>query len=197
LLAPIDAIVSTIMDRQFVALNAKDDQEKAVQVFKETNRVALPVTDFNGLLIGIITVDDVVDVMEEEDTEDIQKFGGSEALDEPYLKVSLRKLIQKRAGWLVVLFVGEMFTASAMAYFTNEIQRALVLALFVPLFISSVGNSGSQAATLIIRAMALGEVTLANWWKVMRREFLSGLVLGVILGFIGFLRIALWTLFTT
>lgn len=196
LLAPIDSKVSTIMDRQFVSLSAKDDQEKAVQVFKETNRVALPVTDFNGLLIGIITVDDVVDVMEEEDTEDIQKFGGSEALDEPYLKVSLRKLIQKRAGWLVVLFVGEMFTASAMGFFTNEIQKAIVLTLFVPLIISSGGNSGSQAATLIIRAMALGEVTLANWWNVIRREFLSGLVLGLILGCIGFLRISVWTLFT-
>ncbi|HYV93448.1 MAG TPA: magnesium transporter [Chitinophagales bacterium] len=196
LLAPLDQKVSTLMDRQFVSLSAKDDQEKAVRVFKETNRVAVPVTDFNGLLLGIITVDDVVDVMEEEDTEDIQKFGGSEALDEPYLKVSLRKLIQKRAGWLVVLFVGEMFTASAMGYFTNEIQKAVVLMLFVPLIISSGGNSGSQAATLIIRAMALGEVTLVNWWKVIRREFLSGLVLGLILGFIGFLRITLWTIFT-
>lgn len=196
LLAPLNQTVSTLMDHQFVSLSAKDDQEKAVKAFKETNRVALPVTDFNGLLLGIITVDDVVDVMEEEDTEDIQKFGGSEALEEPYLKVSLGKLIQKRAGWLVVLFVGETFTASAMGFFSNEIQRALVLTLFVPLIISSGGNSGSQAATLIIRAMALGEVTLANWWKVMRREFVSGLVLGLILGFIGFLRITVWTLFT-
>ncbi|MEO5675866.1 MAG: magnesium transporter [Chitinophagales bacterium] len=196
LLAPLDQKVSTIMDSQFISLSAKDDQETAVRAFKQANRVALPVTDFNGLLLGILTVDDVVDVMEEEDTEDIQKFGGSEALDEPYLKVSLRKLIQKRAGWLVVLFIGEMFTASAMAYFTNEIQRALVLALFVPLIISSGGNSGSQAATLIIRAMALGEVTLANWWKVTRREFISGLILGLILGCIGFLRISIWTLFT-
>jgi len=196
LLAPVDAKVSSLMDRHFFSLNAKDDQEKAVKLFKQTNRVALPVTDFNGLLLGIITIDDVVDVMEEEATEDIQKFGGSEALDEPYLKISLLKMVQKRAGWLVVLFVGEMFTASAMGFFDNEIQKAVVLALFVPLIISSGGNSGSQAATLIIRAMALGEVTLGSWWKVVRREFLSGLALGIILAAIGFLRISLWSLFT-
>src|SRR5205085_3760060 len=140
LTAPLDKKVSDLMDNQFVSLDARDDQERAIDAFKQTNRVALPVTDFNGLLLGIVTVDDMVDVMEEEDTEDIQKFGGVEALDDPYLKVSLNKLIQKRAGWLVVLFVGEMFTASAMDYFTNEIQRALVLALFVPLIVSSGGN---------------------------------------------------------
>lgn len=196
LLAPLDNKVSDLMDHQFISLNAKDDQEEAVQLFKQTNRVALPVTDFNGLLLGIITVDDVMDVMEEEDTEDIQKFGGIEALDDPYLKVSFREMISKRAGWLIVLFLGEMLTASAMGYFNNELNKAVVLALFVPLIISSGGNSGSQAATLIIRAMALGEITLENWWRVMRREFLSGLVLGGILGVIGFLRIAAWTLFT-
>jgi len=196
LLAPLNTKVSDIMDHQFVSLNAKDDQEKAVKVFKQSNRVALPITDFNGLLLGIVTIDDVVDVIEEEDTEDIQKFGGSEALDEPYLKISLLKMVQKRAGWLVVLFIGEMFTASAMGFFDDEIQRAVVLALFVPLIISSGGNSGSQAATLIIRAMALGEVTLTNWWRVVRREFLSGLALGLILASIGFLRISIWSLFT-
>lgn len=196
LLSPLDKKVSDLMDNQFVSLNAKDDQEKAIDLFKQSDRVALPVTDFNGLLLGIITFDDVMDVMEEEDTEDIQKFGGTEALDEPYLKVSFREMISKRAGWLVVLFLGEMLTASAMGFFENEIKRAVILVTFIPLIISSGGNTGSQAATLIIRAMALGEVTIANWWGVIRREFFSGLVLGAILGVIGFLRIATWTLFT-
>ena len=196
LLASPDKQVSALMDRTFVALNAKDDQENAVRVFKQTDRTALPVTDFKGLLLGIITIDDVMDVMEEEDTEDIQKFGGTEALDEPYLKVSVFKMIGKRAGWLVILFIGEMLTASAMSFFEDEIAKAVVLALFVPLIISSGGNVGSQAATLIIRAMALGEVTLERWWDVIRREFLSGLVLGSMLGALGFLRIFIWTLFT-
>ena len=196
LLAPLNKKVIELMDQQFVSLNAKDDQETAIEAFKQTDRVALPVTDFNGLLLGIITIDDVVDVIEEEDTEDIQKFGGTEALDEPYLKVSFREMISKRAGWLIILFLGEMLTASAMGYFNNELNRAVILALFIPLIISSGGNSGSQAATLIIRAMALGELTLEKWWSVMRRELLSGLVLGAILGVIGFLRIASWTLFT-
>lgn len=196
LLAPLDKPVSELMDRQYSALNAKDDQETAIEVFKQTDRVALPVTDFNGLLLGIITIDDVMDVMEEEDTEDIQKFGGTEALEEPYLKVSFREMISKRAGWLIILFLGEMLTASAMGYFTNELNRAVILALFIPLIISSGGNSGSQAATLIIRAMALGELTIEQWWKVMKRELLSGLVLGGILGVIGFIRIMTWTLFT-
>lgn len=197
LLAPLDKTVSALMDHQFVNLRARDDQESAIDVFKQTNRMALPVTDFNGLLIGIITIDDVVDVIEEEDTEDIQKFGGSEALDEPYLKISLPKMIRKRAGWLVILFFGEMLTASAMGFFNDELNKAVVLTLFVPLIISSGGNSGSQAATLIIRAMALGEVTWANWWHVIRREVISGLILGTILAVIGFLRISVWSMFTT
>lgn len=196
LLAPPDTTVNELMDRQFVSLNAKDDQESAIEIFKQTDRVALPVTDFNGLLLGIITIDDVVDVIEEEDTEDIQKFGGTEALEEEYLKVSFKEMISKRAGWLVILFLGEMLTASAMGYFNNELNRAVILALFIPLIISSGGNSGSQAATLIIRAMALGEITISEWWRVMRRELMSGLVLGGILGIIGFMRIAAWTLFT-
>jgi magnesium transporter len=196
LLSPLNTKVSDLMDHQFVALNAKDDQEKAIDIFKQTDRVALPVTDFNGLLLGIITFDDVMDVMEEEDTADIQMIGGTEALDEPYLKVSFREMISKRAGWLVILFLGEMLTATAMGYFENEIKRAVILATFIPLIISSGGNTGSQAATLIIRAMALEEVTIANWWHVIRREFLSGIVLGTILGIIGFMRIAVWTMFT-
>ena len=196
LLAPLQQKVSELMDHQYASLNAKDDQESAIEVFKQTDRVALPVTDFNGLLLGIITIDDVVDVIEEEDTEDIQKFGGTEALEDAYVKVSFREMVSKRAGWLIILFLGEMLTASAMGYFTNELNRAVILALFIPLIISSGGNSGSQAATLIIRAMALGELTIEQWWLVMRRELLSGLVLGSILGIIGFLRIAAWTLFT-
>lgn len=196
LLAPLDKKVSDLMDHQYVSLNAKDDQETAIDLFKQSDRVALPVTDFDGLLLGIITFDDVMDVMEEEDTEDIQMLGGTEALDEPYLKVSFREMISKRAGWLVILFLGEMLTATAMGYFENEIKRAVILATFIPLIISSGGNTGSQAATLIIRAMALEEVTIANWWHVIKREFLSGLVLGFILGIIGFMRIAVWTLFT-
>src|SRR5204862_2284269 len=169
-----------------------DDQEVAVNVFKQSNRNALPVTDFHGLLLGIITVDDVIDVMEEEDTEDIQKLGGTEALDEPYLKISLAKLIRKRAVWLVILFLGEMLTATAMAYFENEIAKAVVLVLFVPLIISSGGNTGSQASTLIIQAMAVGEITIADWWRVIRREIISGMLLGLVLGLIGFLRIVVW-----
>ncbi len=197
LLAPLDKKVSELMDRQFVFLNARDDQEVAIDIFKNANRTALPVADFNGLLLGIITIDDVVDVIEAEDTEDIQKIGGTEAFEEPYLKIALGKMIRKRAGWLVILFFGEMLTASVMGYFNDELSKAVVLTLFVPLIISSGGNSGSQAATLIIRAMALGEVTWLNWWHVMRREIISGLTLGSILGFIGFIRIALWSQFTT
>jgi magnesium transporter len=141
LLSPLDTKVSDLMDHQFVSLNAKDDQEKAIDAFKQTDRVALPVTDFNGLLLGIITFDDVMDVMEEEDTEDIQMLGGTEALDEPYMKASFREMISKRAGWLVILFLGEMLTATAMGYFENEIKRAVILATFIPLIISSGGNT--------------------------------------------------------
>lgn len=196
LLAPVEKKVHDLMDRQYINLDARDDQEVAIEIFKQTNRSALPVTDFKGLLLGIITIDDVVHVIEEEDTEDIQKIGGTEALDEPYLKISLPRMIRKRAGWLVILFFGEMLTASAMGFFNDELNKAVVLTLFVPLIISSGGNSGSQAATLIIRAMALGEVTWSDWWRVVRREVISGFTLGSILAVIGFVRIAAWTLFT-
>jgi magnesium transporter len=196
LIAPLDKKVSDLMDRTFVDLQARNDQETAIDIFKQTNRTALPVTDFNGLLLGIITIDDVVDVIEQEDTEDIQKIGGTEAFDEPYLKVAIGTMISKRAGWLVILFIGEMLTASALGFFTSELSKAIVLTLFIPLIISSGGNTGSQAATLIIRAMALGEITLRDWWHVMRREVVAGFVLGAILGALGFLRIALWTTFT-
>jgi magnesium transporter len=147
-------------------------------------------------LIGIVTADDMLDVASEEATEDIQKLGGSEALDEPYTTIALGKMVKKRAGWLVVLFLGEMLTATAMSYFEDEIARAVVLALFVPLIISSGGNAGSQAATLVIRALALGEFRLRDWWRVMRRELAAGLLLGMILGCIGFLRIVVWAQFS-
>jgi magnesium transporter len=184
--------VSELMDNRFISLKVNDDQEMANEVFKMNNRVALPVTDDKNILLGIITIDDMLWVAQEEYTEDIQKIGGTEALDAPYLDTSILKLIQKRAGWLVILFFSEMLTATAMQFFQAEIEAATVLALFIPLIMSSGGNSGSQASTLIIQAMALGEVTIADWWRVMRRELISGFALGVILGGIGFLRIVLW-----
>lgn len=195
LLAAHTTLISELMDHRFVALKATDDQETAIAVFRREDRMALPVTDTSGVLIGIVTVDDVFDVAEEEATEDIQKIGGVEALDDSYMQIPLPRMIRKRANWLVILFFGEMLTATAMGFFEKEIERAVVLALFVPLIISSGGNSGSQAATLMIRAMALGEVGLSDWWRVMRREILSGLALGSILGIIGFLRITAWSAF--
>ena len=173
-----------------------DDEKVAISEFKKHNRVALPVVDTSQMLLGIITVDDVLQLAEQEYSEDIQKLGAVEALEEPYMEVPMYRLLQKRAPWLIVLFIGEMFTASAMSFFEHEIQRAVVLALFIPLIVSSGGNAGSQAATLIIRALALGEVTMKDWWHVMRREILSGLMLGLILGSIGFLRVAAWAMFT-
>ena len=188
--------VSEIMDRHFVALKAADDQQTAVSVFRQYDRSALPVTDSAGMLIGIVTVDDVLDVAETEATKDIQRIGGSEALDEPYMAIAFGTMIRKRAGWLTALFVGEMLTATAMGFFEAEISRAVVLALFVPLIISSGGNSGSQASTLVIRALALGEVHLRDWWRVMRRELAAGLALGAILATIGFMRISIWSAFS-
>ena len=192
LLADPEAAIEELMDRRFAALTATDDQEAAIQVFRDYDRVALPVTDTQGVLLGIVTVDDVLDVFEQETTEDIQKLGGSEALEAPYLSIPFWELVGKRGRWLIVLFIGEMLTTTAMGYFEDEIQQAVVLALFVPLIISSGGNSGSQAASFIIRALAIGEVRLRDWWKVFRREILSGLALGGILGTIGLLRIAAW-----
>jgi magnesium transporter len=196
LLAPLESKIADLMDENFVELNVHDDQEKAVEIFKKYDRVALPVVDAQGFLIGIVTVDDVLDVAEEEATEDIHKLGGTEALEEPYIDTTITDMVKKRGKWLVFLFIGEMLTASAMGFFENQISRAVVLALFVPLIISSGGNSGSQAATLVIRAMSLGEITLRDWWKVMKREIVSGFFLGCILGAVGFLRIILWTTFS-
>ena len=196
LMARDDTPISSLLDRTFVALVATDDQETAVAAFRRDRREALPVTDTEGVLVGIVTSDDIFEVAEAEATEDIQKLGGSEALDEPYLRIAMASMVKKRASWLVILFLGEMLTATAMGYFEGEIAKAVVLALFVPLIISSGGNSGSQASTLVIRAMALGEVRMRDWWRVMRREIASGLALGSILGTIGFVRIALWSAFT-
>lgn len=196
LLAPLELSVSELMDGNFTYLQVFDDQEKAVEVFKKYDRIALPVTDSSGILVGIVTVDDVLDVAEEEATEDFQKLGAVEALEDSYASIPLMQMIKKRAGWLSVLFVGELFTASAMGFFENEISKAVVLALFVPLIISSGGNSGSQAATLVIRALSLGEVSIRDWFFVMKREIISGLILGSILAILGFLRITLWQNFS-
>jgi magnesium transporter len=197
LVVPLTKRVSDLMDRRFVALKATDTQQSAVEVFRREDRTALPVTDTSGALIGIVTVDDALDVAEEAATRDFQLFGGSEALDQPYLDISPFRMVKKRAGWLVVLFLGEMLTATAMGFFEKEIAKAVVLALFVPLIISSGGNSGSQASTLVIRALALGELKLRDVWRVVRREVFSGFALGCILGAIGFLRISIWTVFST
>jgi magnesium transporter len=194
LLKPLTSPVRDLMQKTFVTLNVTESQQEALNAFRKYDRTALPVVDSSGVLVGIVTIDDMLDVAEEEATEDIQKYGGMEALDEPYMRISLWKMIRKRAGWLVILFLGEMLTATAMASFQDEIARAVVLALFLPLIISSGGNSGSQASTLIVRAMALGEVTLRDWWRVAGREIQAGLSLGVILGMIGTLRVALWSI---
>jgi magnesium transporter len=192
IMATPDKKVSDLMDGRFISLQAEDDQEVASEVFKMNNRVALPVVSKSNKLLGIITIDDVLWVAEEEYSEDMQKIGGTQALDEPYLEMPLFKLFKKRIGWLVVLFLGEMLTATAMGYFEDEIRKFVVLALFIPLIISSGGNTGSQASTLIIQAMAVGEITVANWWKVIRREMIQGVMLGFVLGVIGFIRVLVW-----
>jgi magnesium transporter len=192
ILAPLDTRVRELMDDRVIALNAYQDQEEAAEVFKMNNRVALPVVSNSNKLLGIVTIDDILWVASEEFSEDIQKIGGTQALEEPYLEIPLLRLFKKRVVWLVVLFLGELLTATAMAYFEEEIAKAVVLALFVPLIISSGGNSGSQASTLIIQAMAVGEIHLTDWWRVMRREIFSGLLLGAVLGLIGFFRIFIW-----
>jgi magnesium transporter len=193
LLRPLVAKVSEFRDHTFVALRVNDTREDALKAFRKYDRAALPIIDSSGVLVGIVTSDDMLDVAEEEATEDIQKFGGMEALDEPYMRISLWRMVRKRAGWLVILFLGEMLTATAMANYQDEIAKAVVLALFLPLIISSGGNSGSQASTLIIRAMALGEVTLRDWWRVASREIRAGLSLGGILGAIGAARVTIWS----
>ncbi len=196
LLAPLDSTVADLMDENFIGLHVFDDQETAVEAFKKYDRVALPVVDRAGMLIGIVTVDDVFDVAEEEATEDIHKLAAIQVLEDSYSTIPLYQMIKKRGSWLAVLFVGEMFTATAMGFFEDEIRRAIVLTLFIPLIISSGGNSGSQAATLVIRALSLGEVTLRDWFLVFKRELYTGLALGIALATIGFLRIFVWEVTT-
>ena len=196
ILASPPQLVSELMDERVISLHVNDDQEHANQVFKMNNRTALPVVDDNNVLLGIITIDDILWVAAEEFSEDMQKMGGTEALNEPYLEMPLFKLFRKRIGWLVILFIGEMFTATAMGFFEDEIAKAIVLTLFIPLIISSGGNSGSQASTLIIQAMAVDEISVKDWWRVMKREISSGLMMGTLLGLIGFTRVAVWQQFT-
>jgi magnesium transporter len=191
-LAEPDMPISQLMDHQFVALQAGQDQEEAVRTFQKLDRVALPVVDSTGHLVGIVTVDDMMDVAEEEVTEDIQKMAAVSVLEAPYLDVKLPRMIGKRASWLAALFIGEMLTATAMGYFQAEIARAVVLALFIPLIISSGGNSGSQAASILIRSLAVSEVSLRDWLRVFLREVVSGLGLGCVLGAIAFVRIFFW-----
>ncbi|HEY2289237.1 MAG TPA: magnesium transporter [Thermoanaerobaculia bacterium] len=190
--APGDREVADVMRTDLVSAAEDTDQEEISQLFSRYDLIAVPVLDPEGRMKGIVTVDDIVDVVEQEATEDIQKMGGSEALDAPYLQVSMLSMVRKRAGWLSALFLGELLTATAMGYYEKEIARAAILAIFIPLIISSGGNSGSQATTLIIRALALSEVRLRDWWRVFRREFVAGLGLGAILGALGYTRIVIW-----
>jgi len=192
--SPGERTIRDVMSTDLVTAHEEMDQESLAQLFAEHDLLAVPVIDDEGRMKGIVTVDDIVDVVQEEATEDIQKYGGMAALEEPYLRISLFDLLKKRAGWLAVLFVGELFTASALQSFQQQLNTLTVLALFLPLIISSGGNSGSQASTLVIRAMAVGEVHLRDWWRVARRELLSGLMLGAILGVIGVARVALGSL---
>lgn len=197
-MADLEAPLTQVMRVKPITVEALDDQEVVAQRIGKYNLLAVPVLEKDGNVVGFVTVDDVIDVLIEEGTEDILRMAAVEpgALDKPYMQVALPVMIRKRAVWLIVLFLGEMLTATAMGFFENEIEKAVVLALFVPLIISSGGNSGSQASTLVIRALALGEIKLRDWWRVMRREVLSGLGLGLILGLIGFLRIAIWSGFS-
>ena len=192
IVAPADKSIDEVMRSEIISARDDMDQEALSKLFMRHHLLMIPVVDGAGRIKGIVNVDDIFDVVQEEATEDIQKIGGVESLDGPYLQVSLPKMIRKRAGWLAALFLGEMLTATAMGYFEAEIARAVILALFVPLIISSGGNSGSQATTLVIRAMALGEVRPRDWWRVIRREFATGLALGSILAAIGLVRILLW-----
>ncbi len=192
LLKPLDTRVRDVRDEAFVALKVNESQQDALNLFRKYDRTVLPVIDSNGVLVGIVTVDDMLDVAEQEATEDIQKIGGMEALDEPYSTIPLVRMVKKRASWLIILFLGEMLTATAMQGYNGEIEKAAILAMFLPLIISSGGNSGSQATTLVIRAMAVGELKLRDWFRVVRRELQSGILLGLILGVIGFIRISLW-----
>jgi magnesium transporter len=188
--------IDEVMETDVVQVGEETDQEEVAQLFAHTGLPVIPVVDAEGIMKGIVTVDDIVEVVQEEATEDIQKIGGMEALEAPYLETGIVEMVRKRAGWLTVLFLGEMLTASAMAHYEVEIARAVVLAMFIPLIISSGGNSGSQATTLVIRAMALGEVELRDWWRVARREVVAGLMMGAVLAVLGYSRVVVWDRFT-
>lgn len=192
LMAEEDTVLSEMIDYSFVSINSMMNIEEGLKIFQKYEREALPIISEHGILVGIVTFDDILDRIEDRDTEDIQKFGGSEGLEMSYTETKLFTMIEKRAGWLVILFIGEMLTASAMQFFEGELETAIVLGLFIPLIISSGGNSGSQAASLIIRSLALKELRLKDWWYVMKKEILSGFLLGAILGAIGFIRITIW-----
>ncbi|MBI3500859.1 MAG: magnesium transporter [Bacteroidetes bacterium] len=192
---PLRTKITDAYNPNVISVRTDTPSEEVANIMKKYDFVVLPVIDNLGRLLGRITVDDVMDVMSEEATEDAQKMGGMQALEDPYMSTSVFQMLKKRAGWLVVLFIGESFTATAMSFFENQIAKAVVLALFVPLIISSGGNTGSQASSLIIRAMALGEVSIKEWWRIVRKEIKTGILLGIILGVIGFLRVAIWSAF--
>ena len=189
-----DLVMDIAPDRAPVTVSPLTDSEKVAQLISKYDLLAVPVVD-HGKILGIVTVDDIIDIMTQETTEDVHRFGGMEALDEPYMKISFLAMIQKRAGWLCALFVSEMLTANAMQSYESELEKAIVLTLFIPLIMSSGGNSGSQATSLVIRALALREISLGDWWRVALRELPTGLVLGSILGVVGVIRITLWQYF--
>lgn len=195
LTTPLRTKVRDIYQSRIISVRVNTPSEEVAKIMDKYDLVVLPVVDGLNRLVGRITIDDVVDVIREEETEDVQKMGGMEALEEPYMSVPLPLMIKKRAGWLIILFLGETLTATAMSFFEHQIERAVILALFIPLIIASGGNAGSQASTLIIRAMALHEVTIRDWWTIVKKEIASGFFLGMILGIIGFLRVALWSMF--
>jgi magnesium transporter len=194
-ISPTRSKIADIYDPKIISVKTNTDAEEVANIMDKYNLVVLPVVDALGRLVGRITVDDIVDVRRDEETEDLQKMAAMEALEEPYMNISIFGILKKRAGWLIILFLGETLTATAMSFFENEIAKAVILAMFIPLIISSGGNTGSQASTLVIRALALGEVTVRDWWRIIRREIKVGLILGMILGSIGFLRVAIWAQF--
>lgn len=193
--SPVRSTVADLYDPKVISVKTNAPAEDVANVMDKYNLVAIPVVNALGRLVGVITIDDVVDFRRDEETEDVQKMAAMEALEEPYMSTSFVQMIKKRAGWLILLFVGETLTASVMSFFEGQIAKAVVLALFIPLIISSGGNSGSQASTLIIRALALGEISIRDWWTIVKKEFSTGLAIGCILGIIGFLRIVLWSYF--
>ncbi len=195
IVSPIRSTVADIYDSKVISVKANRPSEEVADVMDKYNLVAIPVVDLLDRLVGVITIDDVVDVRREEETEDVQKMGAMEALEEPYMSTPFLQMIKKRVGWLVILFLGETLTISAMSSLEGQIAKAVILASFIPLIISSGGNSGSQAATLIIRALALGEITARDWWEIVKKEFYTGLMIGLILGLIGFTGVATWTYF--